>query len=126
MRIEYLGIVKTPAITAIAVVVIFICGGCDSSNNGLNESSTPPDQLTGNETTPAIDWVRIEAGSFTFGSPEDTPCRAPIREIMVPVTLTRSFSMASTEITQAQWLALDFPNPSQDISRQAGNICQFL
>jgi len=101
-------------ILSIGASILTSCGGCDSSSNSSDESSQPADQLTGNETTPDITWENIEAGSFIFGSPEGTPCRAPIVEIEVPVTLTRSFLMASTEITQAQWQALDFPNPSQE------------
>jgi sulfatase modifying factor 1 len=60
---------------------------------------------------PEIEWVTIPAGSFTFGSPADTPCRGAYSEKEVPVTLTRSFEMARTEITQKQWAAMGFPVP---------------
>ncbi|MBN2718928.1 MAG: formylglycine-generating enzyme family protein [Deltaproteobacteria bacterium] len=50
-----------------------------------------------------------------FGSSEDTPCRGAIAEMQFNVRLTRSFVMAESEVTQAQWEALDFPNPSKDV-----------
>ncbi len=85
----------------------------DTDSDVDSESELPDaDELTGNETTPSIDWMTIEHGTFTFGSPADSPCRAATSENEVTVTLTRSFQIASTEITQAQWTALDLPNPS--------------
>jgi len=63
---------------------------------------------------PDVDWIQIEQGSFTFGSPDDYPCRGG-NEKQVPVTLTRSFLIAATEVTQAQWDALDIPNPSKSV-----------
>ena len=86
------------------------CSGCD--NGSATSTSAQPDQLSGNETTPDVAWLPIDAGFFTFGSPIDSPCRAASNEDEVPVTLTRSFQIAATEITQAQWEALDLTNPS--------------
>ncbi len=43
-----------------------------------------------------------------------TPCRAAYMENESPVTLTHAFVMAETEITQAPWQALAYPNPSQE------------
>jgi len=83
-----------------------------SETDSASDSETPPpDSLTGNETTPNITWVRIEAGSFTYGSPNDTPCSGPY-EKEVSVTLTRPFFIASTEITQSHWEAMDLVNQS--------------
>jgi formylglycine-generating enzyme len=61
---------------------------------------------------PQIDWITIPPGSFTFGSPDDTPCRGPLHEKQVPVTLTRQFTMAKTELTQKQWAAMGLQIPS--------------
>ncbi len=74
--------------------------------------NTDADMLTGNEEALVINWVTIESGSFIFGSPEDTPCRSPNSEVEVTVTLTRSFVMAETEVTQSQWQALDLRHTS--------------
>ena len=70
------------------------------------------DKLSGLESTPDIDWLTIEKGTFTFGSPPTSPCRAAYSETEFPVTLTRSFLIAATELTQAQWEALDLPHAS--------------
>jgi|LSQX01.2.fsa_nt_gb formylglycine-generating enzyme required for sulfatase activity len=70
------------------------------------------DELSGNESPPAISWITVESGSFTFGSPPTSPCRGAYSETEFPVTLTRSFLIAATELTQAQWEALDLPHAS--------------
>jgi len=56
--------------------------------------------------------VRVPAGSFSMGSLPGTPLRQE-EEFPHPVTLTRAFRIASTEVTQRQWLALmpSFPSP---------------
>ncbi|MBN2803226.1 MAG: SUMF1/EgtB/PvdO family nonheme iron enzyme, partial [Deltaproteobacteria bacterium] len=93
----------------------------DSETSDTETSDTAPvsnpdaDKLSGKETAPDVTWVKIEAGSFTFGSPIDTPCSSA-SEKEVPVILTHPFMMAATEVTQAQWSALDYPNPSWEKS----------
>ncbi len=86
-----------------------------SSETTDSTSETEPvlyvDNLTGNEISPDIDWIQIPAGSFIFGSAEGEPCSFP-SEKQVPVTLTHPFVIAATEITQAQWEALDFTHSS--------------
>jgi hypothetical protein len=60
-------------------------------------------------------WCQIPHGCFIMGSP---PCefgRGLYDEDQVQVTLTRDFEMQQTEMTQAQWVALGFPNPSRQI-----------
>ncbi len=49
--------------------------------------------------------VRVPAGSFQMGSLPGTPMRQE-EELPHRVTLTRAFRIASTEVTQRQWLAL--------------------
>ncbi|MCK9523324.1 MAG: formylglycine-generating enzyme family protein [Proteobacteria bacterium] len=90
-------------------------GSTEPHENSDTHPVGPVDALTGKENTPTLSWIRIEAGAFMFGSPENYPCRAPGREDEVPVTLTRPYVIAATEVTQAQWQALDLPNPSQNI-----------
>jgi formylglycine-generating enzyme len=88
--------------------------GCACNNGSGGGEPVIYDALTGNERAPQIDWVRIEAGTFTFGAPESLGCRASHIDKEVPVRLTRPFFMAATELTQAQWEAMDYPNPSQN------------
>jgi formylglycine-generating enzyme required for sulfatase activity len=95
--------------TTIALLFVF---GCDAEPSNDNPNA---DQLSSNEEAPSIQWATIPSGNFVFGSPEDFLCRGPITEKQVPVTLTRSFVMAATELTQAQWEALDLPNPSKNV-----------
>jgi sulfatase modifying factor 1 len=56
-----------------------------------------------------FDWVTIPSGSFTSGSQSGTPCSGWEPQILV--TLTRSFEMTKTEITQKQWEAMGFQVP---------------
>ena len=94
---------------------LFAICACSSHTESTRDASTGdsdadtdtwPDAID-----PEIDWVTIPAGSFTFGSPPDTPCRGAYSEKEVQVTLTRPFLMACTEITQKQWAAMGFPVP---------------
>ncbi|MBN2344427.1 MAG: formylglycine-generating enzyme family protein [Deltaproteobacteria bacterium] len=56
-------------------------------------------------------WCEIPAGCYIWGSPEDQPCRGANTENQVQVTLTQSFIIQQTEVTQTQWEAAGFPNP---------------
>ena len=55
--------------------------------------------------------VRVPAGRFSMGSLPGTPLRQE-EELPHRVKLTRGFRIASTEVTQRQWLALMPSNPS--------------
>ncbi len=57
------------------------------------------------------EFVPIKAGSFEMGSPEDNSGRYS-NEVSHPVTLTRSFAMMSTEVTQGQFESLMGYNPT--------------
>ena len=58
-----------------------------------------------------IRFVRIEPGTFRMGSP---PTERERRgdEVAHPVTLTKPFLFATTEVTQAQWVRVMGSNPS--------------
>ncbi|MBN2715584.1 MAG: formylglycine-generating enzyme family protein [Deltaproteobacteria bacterium] len=89
-------------------------GSCKINTNQYQvdtSSENHGDTQSGEIQYPTITFVEIPAGEFSFGSPADTPCRAPIAETQFNVQLTRSFEMAETEVTQAQWESLGFPNP---------------
>lgn len=57
-------------------------------------------------------WCLIPAGCFVMGSPEDEPGRGLYTEDQVSTTLTRSFWMMQTEVTQGLWSTLIAHNPS--------------
>jgi formylglycine-generating enzyme required for sulfatase activity len=58
-----------------------------------------------------VGYVRVEAGSFTMGSPGDERGRDG-DETQHRVTITRPFLMKVTEVTQAEWQAVLGGNPS--------------
>ena len=74
------------------------------------------------ETAFCIDFVEIPAGTFCMGSPDgSTECMSETPpseggrdgvETLHEVTLTRGFFLQQTEVTQRQWTALGFTNPS--------------
>ena len=55
--------------------------------------------------------VMIPAGAFVMGSPADEPQRAE-DETQHPVRIAKPFYMATTEVTQSQWLKVMANNPS--------------
>ncbi|MBN2342095.1 MAG: formylglycine-generating enzyme family protein [Deltaproteobacteria bacterium] len=89
----------------------------DTSSQEQHDTSSsmsqPPDVLSGLESQPEIKWIDIPSGNFDFGSPESTPCRAPIAEQPLQIVLTHSFIISDSEITQSQWKTLDIQNPSK-------------
>ena len=55
--------------------------------------------------------IRINAGTFTMGSPDGEPERST-DEVPHKVTLTRPFYLGETPVTQAEWVAIMGSNPS--------------
>jgi len=57
-------------------------------------------------------FVRVPAGCFAMGSPDDeagrNPDEGPVRKVCVP-----GFELAKVEVTQEQWKAVMLENPSQ-------------
>ena len=117
-------------IMTMAFVAVFHTAACsnnpksrnydDSESHDSNTDSILEDTETETvdfETEPfvhPIDFVRIEPGEYTWGSPETDDaesCRAANSENQVRVSLTHPFFMAKSETTQAQWEALGFLNP---------------
>jgi formylglycine-generating enzyme required for sulfatase activity len=56
-------------------------------------------------------WVTIPSGTFSMGSPATEPCRGS-NETQHSVTLTHSFEITTTEVTQAQFQLVMGYNPS--------------
>ena len=57
-------------------------------------------------------FVTIPSGSFTMGSPPSELGRFPDEMDQHTMTLTRSFKMKTTEVTQGEWQSLMGNNPS--------------
>lgn len=67
-------------------------------------------------------WCTIPAGCFTLGSPADELCRDD-GEVPHQVTLTHSFEMQESEVTQKDYLALMGVNPSTAPDQECGPNC---
>jgi formylglycine-generating enzyme required for sulfatase activity/endonuclease/exonuclease/phosphatase family metal-dependent hydrolase/glycerophosphoryl diester phosphodiesterase len=59
-----------------------------------------------------VGFVPVPAGKFDMGSPEGEPGRGIDETPVHTVTITRSFCLKATEVTQAEWKALMGNNPS--------------
>jgi len=73
-----------------------------------NEPETPAKQIV---NSIGMTFVLIPAGQFMMGSPEDEP-RRKSHEILHEVTLTQSYYMQTTPVTQGQWESVMGNNPS--------------
>lgn len=82
-------------------------GGSDGPTRSIDLGACPEAGLAGATDLPLV-VVSLPSGVAQMGDAADSDA-APVHE----VTLTRGFSMAATEVTQGQWTALGFPNPSQ-------------
>ncbi len=125
----------SPAITWLAAVSFTVaCSSCTGSSSDKPDSSTDTDTDSDSDTDADTDtdtdtdtddcvhppvvedcsngWCNIPDGCYIFGSPVAEPCRWINNEVQVQVTLTNSFIIKKHEITQAEWTAAGFPNPS--------------
>lgn len=66
-------------------------------------------------------FCQIPAGCFVMGSPEDEWGRGQTREQRVNVTLTRPFVVQKYEVTQKEWMAAGFANPSGKMADGTGD-----
>ena len=83
----------TALLTALLVLLSIAC----------NRTEPPPAPPAPPELR--IELASIPAGTFTMGSPPTQPGREP-DETPHPVTISRPFLLATTEVTQAQWHAV--------------------
>jgi formylglycine-generating enzyme len=105
-------IVISVSIRMLILLPLSIIAASCMCSRGSGDAPDATDTSTSSEPEdPRIDWLEIPSGSFTFGSPDGTPCMGPMTEKQVPVTLTHPFLMAKTEITQKQWAAMGFQVP---------------
>lgn len=100
------------------LVLVSACSSSGGGGGGGNVDARP----TGDGGSPFGDggligpgaWIPIAPGSFLMGSPESEPCRET-DEVAHEVTISRAFSIASTEATQADYLRVLGSNPSADL-----------
>ena len=88
-----------------------------------NEPPPEPDPNPNSDTVTnslGMAFVKIPAGTFMMGSPSNEPGRDS-NETQHQVTLTQSFYMQTTEVTQGQWEAVMGSNPS--IFANCGDDC---
>lgn len=57
-------------------------------------------------------WCRLPRGCFIAGSPPCEVDRPRYDAEPTQMTLTHDFALRQTELTQAEWMAVGFPNPS--------------
>jgi formylglycine-generating enzyme required for sulfatase activity len=93
--------------------VISGCSGGGGGDGGWSDGARKPGTtktypLPGGAT---IEMVWCPPGSFLMGSPESEGGRVPW-EAQHPVTLTRGFWMARTELTAGQWRSVTGEKPS--------------
>ncbi len=65
---------------------------------------------------------RIPHGCFIQGSPDCLPWRGLLSEPEAQVTLTHDFEIGRHEVTQAEWMAVGFPNPSRPPPDNSGAV----
>ena len=80
-------------------------------NDTDTDTDTDSDSDSDTDSEPRPDFVRIEPGTFTMGSPEGEVGRFR-NETQHTVTLTRAFLLQTTEVTQGQYESLMGANPS--------------
>ncbi len=90
------------SVSAGLVVLAFAAGG------SATEASPGADAVV---NSLGLRMVLLPAGSFRMGSPAGAPMRQE-EEHPRRVTLTHAFRIASTEVTQRQWVALMARDPS--------------
>jgi formylglycine-generating enzyme required for sulfatase activity len=79
-------------------ILAAVIAGC-----GKDEGTEKP-QNTAPTAWPPEGFVLVQPNTFTMGSPADELCRFS-NETQHQVTLTHSFYVSTTEVTQAQWQA---------------------
>ena len=85
------------------------CEGKVKMQGGVQEQEMMTVQLPGGVP---LELMRVEAGSFIIGSPEDEPMRKS-SETQRNVTISHDFWLGKYAVTQAQWQAVMGGNPSK-------------
>ena len=82
----------------VGMVLLCLVSGCTKAPKTVINSKT---QAITNSI--GMELIEIPAGTFTMGSPEGEKGHNIFLEAQVLVTLTKSFGLGKTEVTQGQW-----------------------
>ncbi len=94
------------------------CGNCDAGTTCDSVGRCVPESVG----TCVDGWCLIEAGTFDMGSPETEQYRDDDEGPVHSVTITRSFIIRETEMTQKEWKAL-FGNNNPSRYPECGDNC---
>ena len=94
------------------------CGTCDAGTTCDSVGRCVPESVG----TCVDGWCLIEAGTFDMGSPETEQYRDNDEGPVHSVTITRSFIIRETEMTQKEWKAL-FGNNNPSRYPECGDNC---
>jgi len=140
---------KMTSLAIVVICLIFLCAGCsdDNDNNRPDDLRKNTDETLNASDSLAIEdcsatsgceqssevttiapeiaelfstLVTIPAGTFIMGSPETEPKRE-FNETEHSVTLTRSFEMLASEVTQKQYTTL--MNDNNSVYQSCGENC---
>ena len=84
------------------------CPTCGAKIEGENDSSERTFTING----VSFDMVLVKAGTFTMGATPEQEYPYDDEKLAHQVTLTRSYYMGKTQVTQALWKAVMGDNPS--------------
>ncbi|MEZ4468775.1 MAG: formylglycine-generating enzyme family protein [bacterium] len=86
-------------------------GGGDAADMGAADAADVGTGAATCPTTPPAGYACAPAGTFQLGAPDDEANREEDEKLHT-VTLTRPFLIKTTEVTQAEWIALMGLNPA--------------
>ena len=122
-------------VSCVLFLILYSGLGGENVRGGLavwfaGATSSPPEADSGNALLERIEEPTIELGlrlipvvSFTMGTPEHEKGRQG-DEHLHEVTVSRPFYLSETEITQGQWEAVMWSNPSLTRSRRWGRVME--
>ena len=93
------------------LAALMLCIACSKKSNVTIENSDDTSSETEIVENCTNGWCMIPAATYLYGSPPERPCRSAGAETQVTVTLTHSFEILSTEVTQKMWTDMGFKNP---------------
>lgn len=111
-----------PTLSLVLALLLYACGQMQATvsppsepvaqgaSTSLASNISPPDEAEGNSANIPENFVLVEGGSFTMGSPETENWRSD-DETQHPVTVG-SFYMGRYEVTQAEYQSAMDENPS--------------
>ena len=89
---------------AAVAACLALLSGCDDAKPGSKVAESAPVEIT---TSSGVAMIHVAGGTFTMGSSKGSPDEAPPHKVSVS-----SFLMDKHEVTSAQFVAAQLPNPS--------------